>query len=277
MISAIICWVIALGIFAYPRTPEARAALDKMQSADLSNEERDSVQKDLGGCLLRGSIYAVIFLVLCNWFGIPVFGGSDDDTPAAAKIEVALYTKSIATAADETLEPQPFNDWLHAQPDRADDSSIVKFLDRANAPAEDELDIAHAKPYRIVSIESFPSNNQNKRYRLYVHAPDAVTPLQRAQTAIKAALTYKANYYKRRKLAGAKAWEIDVWLVASPKKSSTYAAWLSYYREGKTADGADAGFIMDVQALDLPYAQMVDGENYFADMERYILIERAAH
>jgi hypothetical protein len=278
MITAIICWLIAVFIFLYPRTPEANEqryvvlTVAEESPPELVRQQHRAIQKDSESFSLIGAIYAAIFLVLCNWFGVPVFGGSHDDAPGS---DVVLDITPMATPADAQLEPLAFNEWLHAQPYRAEDPSIIKWLDRALAPIESALDIAHAKPYRIVSIESFPSNDSKNRNRLYVHAPEAATPMQRAQTAIQAALTFEANYHKRREYAGAVAWEIEVWLVASAKKTSTYAAWLSYYREGKTIFGENAGYIMDVQVLNLPYSQMVDGENYFADMDRYLLMKRA--
>ena len=254
MILAIICWVIALAIFVHPKKSVAQATTE-----EETNTERE------GQPSVQGFVYALVFLFLCNFFGVPVFGGSDDDAD-----NVTLTIESMATSADADLEPLAFIDWLHARPEREDDSGVIKSIDRANAPAVQELDVAHAKPYKIVHTQPFPSNSRHKRMRLYAYAPQAVTQLQRAQTAIRATLDYTANYYKKAEVAGDKAWEVDLWLVAYPEKISTYTATSSYYRQGRRYDGTPAEYIMQLKVLDLPYSELAKGENYAADMNVYL-------
>lgn len=149
MILAIICWVIALAIFVHPKKSVAQATTE-----EETNTERE------GQPSVQGFVYALVFLFLCNFFGVPVFGGSDDDAD-----NVTLTIESMATSADADLEPLAFIDWLHARPEREDDSGVIKSIDRANAPAVQELDVAHAKPYKIVHTQPLPSNSRHKRMR----------------------------------------------------------------------------------------------------------------
>ena len=250
MLAIIVCGFIALAIFVYPRDPAEQT-------------------KDKVGLIpsIKGFVLAALFLLVCGFFG--VFDASNDSGNNADAVTVNI--QPMATEADANVEPLAFVDWLHARPDRANDSGIVKSIDRALAPPDQELDIAHAKPYRIVHTDTFPSKTPRKRRRLYVYAPQAVTPLQRAQTAILATLEYSANDYKR--IADGEAWEIDLWLVAYPEKISTYSAMSSYYKQGVTYDGRPAPYVMQVQALDLPYSEIVKGENYAADMRTYLTIK----